>query len=292
MKNNIQDKIFDIFNYAFLISLALLCVLPFIHILAISFSSGPAATAGKVTLWPVEFNTNSYIYAFSKPEFIRAFFNSVKRVLLGVTVNMALLSITAYPLSKPVGTFFGRTFFSWFFVVTMLVSGGLIPTYLVVNWTGIRDTIWSLILPTAVNAFHLTILLNFYRQIPRELEESAFLDGAGQWTILFRLYIPLSIPALATLTIFNTVAHWNEWFHGIIYLDSMKKYPLQSYLRNVIIDVSFDTIDVNMMDILAEVTSRTFRAAQVVIATVPIICIYPFLQRYFVKGMTLGSLKG
>ncbi len=292
MKKTFSEKLFDILNPAFLVVAALLCVLPFIHVIAISLSSGTAATAGRVGLIPVEFSLNSFEFAFEKKEFMTSFINSIKRVALGVTINMTLLIMAAYPLSKKNSEFPGRTFISWFFVLTMLIGGGLIPTYLVVTWTGIRDTIWALILPGAINAFHLTILINFYRQIPRELEESAYLDGAGSWTILFFIYVPLSIPALATLTIFNTVMHWNEWFSGLIYMNSVKKYPLQSYLQTVIIDINFDTMNIDEMELMEKITNRTFNAAQIVIATFPIICIYPFLQKYFVKGMTLGSLKG
>lgn len=292
VRRSLGDRTFNFFNYTFMIMLAVICILPFIHVAALSFSSGEAATAGRVGLLPVEFSLNSYEYAFQKPEFLNAFKNSLLRVALGVSINMVLVTLCAYPLSKTNKVFPGRTFFSWFFVVTMLVGGGLIPTYLVVSATGLRNTIWSLVLPGAVNAFNVTILLNFFRQIPKELEESAFLDGAGQWRILFNVYLPLSGPALATLTLFTTVGHWNEWFNALIYMNSPKQYPLQSYLQNIIVNPNFDMLDMDQMELMMTITSRTFKAAQIMIATIPILCAYPFLQKYFVKGMTLGSLKG
>ncbi len=286
------EKIFVVSNYTFLGVLAVSCLLPFMHMLALSFSSSAAATAGRVTLWPVDFALNSYQFAFQRPEFIAAFLVSVKRVLLGVTFNMLILVLAAYPLSKTNRELPGRTWISWIFVVTMFVGGGLIPTYLVVSATGIRNSIWALILPGAVQAFNITILLNFFRQLPKELEESAFIDGAGQLKILFSIYLPLSIPALATLIIFNTVGHWNEWFSAIIYIDSQKKYPLQTYLQGMIVDPDWTLVDTTQRELMAKISGRTFKAAQILIATVPVLIVYPFLQRYFIKGMTLGSLKG
>lgn len=286
------EKAFVVFNYTFLGILAISCLLPFIHMFAISFSSSAAATAGKVTLWPVDFALNSYQFAFQRPEFITAFMVSLQRVLLGVTFNMLLLILTAYPLSKSKKELPGRTWISWIFVVTMFVGGGLIPTYLVVSATGIRNSIWALILPGAVQAFNVTILLNFFRQLPKELEESAVIDGAGQLKILFGIYIPLSIPALATLMIFNTVGHWNEWFSAIIYMDSQKRYPLQTYLQGMIVDPDWTLVDTTQRELMAKISGRTFKAAQILIATVPVLVVYPFLQKYFIKGMTLGSLKG
>ncbi len=286
------EKTFVVFNYMFLGLLAVSCLLPFIHMVAISFSSSAAATAGRVTLWPVDFALNSYQFAFQRPEFVTAFLVSVERVLLGVTFNMLILVLTAYPLSKSSRELPGRTWISWIFVVTMFVGGGLIPTYLVVSATGIRNSIWALIIPGAVQAFNITILLNFFRQLPKELEESAFIDGAGQLKILFSIYLPLSIPALATLTIFNTVGHWNEWFSALIYMDSQKKYPLQTYLQGMIVDPDWTLVDTTQRELMAKISSRTFKAAQILIATVPVLVVYPFLQKYFIKGMTLGSLKG
>jgi putative aldouronate transport system permease protein len=272
--------------------MAALCVLPFLHVLALSFSAGPEADAGRVGLWPIGFTLSSYSYAFQKQEFIITFWNTVKRLIVGLAVQMTVITLTAYPLSKSNERLPGRTVFAWFFVVTMLVGGGLIPTYLVVMATGLRNTIWALILPIATNAFHVTILLNFFRQIPADLEDSAFMDGAGPWRTLIHIYLPLSKAALATLVIFNAVFHWNEWFMGLIYMDNVNTYPLQTYLRSVIVEPDFVLMDTDQLELLMAISRRTFNAAQIIMATIPIILVYPFLQRHFVKGMTLGSLKG
>lgn len=286
------DRVFHILNYGFVGLLALFCVLPFIHVLALSLSSAVAADKGIVGLWPRQLTTVAYEYAFSQSLFLRAFLNSIKRVVLGVSLNLIFITLTAYPLSKKNRVMPGRSAFAWFFMITMLVNGGLIPTYLIVAWTGLRNTIWALVLPGAVYAFNVALLLNFFRQVPSELEESAFLDGAGAWRILIQIYIPLSLPALATLTIFSTVGHWNEWFQGMIYMDRVRDYPLQTYLQGIIVNPTTDLTDVNQVEMMLKVSRKNFNSAQIVIATVPVILVYPFLQRYFVKGLMIGSLKG
>ena len=292
IKKSPGEWAFDILNYAVLGVLALLCVLPFIHMLAVSFSDSAVVTQGKVGLWPVNFALNSYIYTFRKPEFLSAFFVSIRRVLLGVSIDMILLIFAAYPLSKSNRQMPGRTFISWIFVVTMFISGGMIPTYLIVSATHLRNTIWALVLPGAVQAWNITILLNFFRQIPPDLEEASLIDGASQLNILFRVYLPLSLPALATLVLFDSVGHWNDWFAGLIYMNSAKSYPLQTYLRGILIQPNFTLVDITQLQLLSKISNKTYQAAQVIIGTVPILLVYPFLQRYFISGMTLGSLKG
>lgn len=276
-------------TYALLAILSLLCVLPMVHILAVSFSGSAPATAGLVKFWPVQFTLSSYEYVLNKPEFFRAFGVSLQRIALGVSLNIGLAILIAYPLSKEVKAFRARTFYTWIFVFTMLFHGGLIPSFLTVKATGLLDTIWALVLPGAVPVFLVILLLNFFRGIPRELEEAAFMDGAGHWTTLWRVYVPLSLPALATITLFSTVNHWNAWFDGFIYMNRPEHMPLQTYLRSVVIDR--DTSLFNLPE-LQEVTDRTSIAAQVFLGALPILLVYPFLQRFFIKGMVLGSVKG
>ena len=283
---------FDVINYAFLGLLALSCVLPFINVLAVSLSDSAVAQANMVGLIPVKFTFSSYVFALQKKRFLLSMLNSVQRVVVGVSLSSLLTIITAYPLSKAKGVFKGRTAFSWFFMLTMLVSGGLIPTFLIVTWTGLRNTVWALVLPGAVPVYNVLILLNFFRTLPGELEESAVLDGAGDFTILFRFFVPLSMPCIASLIVFTSVAHWNEWLGGAIYLDSIEKYPLATYLHNVLQRPNFDDMDLKEIQRLMQISNRTLSSAQIIIGALPIILVYPFLQRYFVKGLTLGSLKG
>jgi len=271
--------------------LAVACLFPLVHVLAISFSAGPAVSAGKVILWPVDFTTSAYDFALSRPAFRSAFVVSVQRVILGTVVNMVLTVLVAYPLSKENDVFPMRTVYTWFFIVTMLVSGGLIPLYMVVRWTGLLDSIWALVLPVAVPVFNVVLLMNFFRGLPKELEEAAFVDGASHWEVLFRIYLPLSMPAIATLTLFSFVMHWNSWFDGLIFMNSPDNYPLQSYLQTLVIgqDLSQFSMDPKLLQL---VSNDTFKAAQIFIGALPILVLYPFLQRYFVKGIVLGSVKG
>ena len=290
-KEHWSRRLFVIVNGTLLLLIMVLCLFPLVHVLAVSFSSGPAAAAGKVVLWPVDFTTSAYEFALSRPAFRSSIIVSVQRVILGVIVNMLLTVLVAYPLSRESSAFPARTFYAWFFIVTMLVSGGLIPLYMIVRWTGLLDSIWALVLPTAVPVFNVVLLLNFFRGLPRELEEAAFIDGAGHWTVLFKIYLPLSMPALATLTLFSFVTHWNSWFDGLIFMNSPQNYPLQSYLQTLVIsrDISQLGMDTSLLKLVSD---QTFKAAQIFIGALPIIIIYPFLQRYFVKGIVLGSIKG
>ena len=287
-----SESVFDIINVVFLGALALICLLPFLNIIAVSLSSPQAASAGTVGFFPVGFTVDAYSYALTKPRFLLSMRTSLIRVILGVSINMLLIILTSYPLSKSKDALRGRTIFSWFFVITMLIGGGLIPTFLIVHMTGIMNTMWALILPGAVPVFNVVILLNFFRQIPNEYEESARIDGAGDWTTLFRIYVPLAMPCLATLILFQAVGHWNEWFAGRIYLADINDYPLATYLQAAMVKPNFDMTNFNEIQRYAQVTSRTLSTAQIIIGALPIILVYPFLQRFFVKGMMLGGLKG
>ncbi len=291
-KGSISRRVFMIGNVIFFFLLAMVCFLPMVNVLAVSFSSASAASAGFVTFWPKHFNVASYKYALGRPPFLRSIWVSLKRIVLGGLVNMLLTILAAYPLSKENTKLRIRTVYSWFFVTTMLISGGLIPTFMVIDKLGLLDTIWALVLPGALPVFNLIILLNFFRNIPVELEEAAAIDGASHWTILWRIYVPCSTPAIATLTLFVLVGHWNSWFDGLIYMNHTTNYPLQSYLQTVIVQRNAaDMQNIDYRD-LALMSDRTIKASQVFMGAVPILLAYPFLQRYFVTGITLGSVKG
>jgi len=284
--------IFTVINYGIIAILALSCLLPLVHVLAISLSSSASATGGLVTFWPVQFTLESYAYVARRSAFWRSMLVSVERVILGVGLNMFFGIIAAYPLSKEKEHFHSRSVYSWYFFITMLVSGGLIPLYMVVRMTGLIGSIWAVVIPGAVPVFNIVLLLNFFRQIPRELEEAAIVDGASQWRILWKIFVPTSTAALATVALFSTVYHWNEWFYGILYLDMPDQYPLQSYLRSVVIDMKLTNMGANDWQALALVSDKTVKCAQIFLAAFPILVVYPFLQRYFVKGIVLGSVKG
>ena len=272
--------------------LALSCLIPLIHVFAISLSSSAAATGGLVTLWPVNFTLESYAYVARRAAFWKAMGISVLRVLVGVGLNMFFCILCAYPLSKEKDQFRYRTIYSWYFFLTMLVSGGLIPLYMVIRMTGLMGTFWALVIPGAVPVYNVILLLNFFRQTPRELEDAAIIDGAGQWRIMWQIFVPTSTAALATVALLSTVYHWNEWFNGILYSATPDQYPLQSYLRTIVIDMKLTNMGANDWQALVVVSDKTAKCAQIFLASIPILLAYPFLQRYFVKGMVLGSVKG
>lgn len=283
---------FNILNIAALAILAVVCIFPIVHVLALSLSTSTAAASGRVTLWPVDFTIQSYRFVTDTPAFGRAFAISVQRVLLATPINMLLTILVAYPLSRPKKQFLSRNFFVWFFLVTVLFSGGLIPWYMTIRLTGLIDKIWALILPSALPVFNVILLVNFFRNVPGELEEAAYMDGAGHWIMLWKIYLPLSVPVLATVALFVIVGHWNSWFDGLILMNSPARYPLQSYLQTIIINPDPKMLTERDLEILKVINNRTAKAAQIFVAMLPILVVYPFLQRYFTTGITLGSVKG
>jgi len=282
----------NLLNKVVLVLLTLLCIFPILHILALSLSSATAAASGRVTILPIDFTFQSYKFVLETPAFGKSFLISVLRVLAGVPINMILTILVAYPLSRSKKEFRARDFFAWFFLITVLFSGGLIPWYMVIRQTGLIDNFWALIIPGALPVFNVILVANAFRNIPKELEEAAAIDGASHWTILFRILLPLSLPVLATVTLFVAVAHWNAWFDGLILMNSPDKYPLQSYLQTIVVNADPRMLTERDLALLKIINNRTTRAAQIFIAMVPILVIYPFLQRYFTTGIKLGSVKG
>lgn len=225
IKKSTKRKVFEVGTYLFLILVAASCLLPFVNLLAISLSEGKYVAAGAVKLWPKGLNISSYKYILNNKEFFWSFFISIQRTALGVGINILLIVLTAYPLSKKNTTFKARSIYSWIFVGAMLFVPTLVPTYMVVRSLGLIDTIWALVLPTALPVFNMILMMNFFRELPSELEEASFMDGAGHWTILWKVYIPLSKPAIATVSLFCMVSHWNAWFDGMLYMNTTSKYP-------------------------------------------------------------------
>lgn len=281
-------RLFYGFNLAILIFISVLCILPLIHILAVSFSSASAAAANLVTLWPVDFTLKSYQETLSNGKFLDALFISVMRVVLVLSLGMIVTVLCAYPLSK--FNLKGGKWLAWFFVITMLFQGGLIPSYVLILELGIMNTLWALILPNIVNVYNIILMLNFFRNIPREMEEAALIDGAGQLVTLFRVYLPISMPSIATIALFIAVQQWNSWFDGLIFLSDTSKWPLSTLLQNLLIapDLTNSQIDT---ETLAQMSEKTIRASQIFIGALPILIVYPFLQRFFVKGIVLGAVK-
>lgn len=283
-------RVFTIVNTIVLAVIGICCVLPLIHILAVSFSGKSAATANIVYLWPVDFTIDAFKDTLTNDNFSRSIFISFQRTALGLIVFLVIATLTAYPLSKDSRSFKGRSMYTWFFVFTMLFSGGLVPLYMLVMKLGLNNSIWALILPTAVEVWSIILLLNFFRGIPKELEEASLIDGASHLTTMVKIYLPLSLPALATLSLFTMVFHWNEWFHGMIFNTDANRYPLATLLQTIVVQQDFTKITMNPED-MEDITNRTVKAAQIFIGVIPILLVYPFLQRFFVKGIVLGAVK-
>lgn len=283
-------RIFNVFNHVFLALLSVLCVIPLIHVLAVSFSGKAAASANRVGLWPVDFTLDAYEKTLGNENFIQSLIISVERVVLGTSLSMLVVFLAAYALSKDEKVFRGRNLYSWFFVFTMLFSGGMVPMYILIQKIHLMNTIWALIIPGLVSVWNMILLLNFFRGVPKELEEASLIDGAGHLTTLFRIYLPLSMPAIATLSLFTLVGQWNDWFSGLLYMSDYKKYPLATFLQTILVqqDMSKMNVDPKMLE---NISQRTVKAAQIFIGAVPVLLIYPFLQKYFVKGIVLGAVK-
>jgi len=283
-------KVFYILNVIFLLLAAVACILPLIHILAVSFSAKEPANSNIVGLWPIGFNTDAYEQTFSNSNFLRSIVVSIERVALGTAIGMLVTVLTAYPLSKINARFKGRTAYTWFFVFTMLFNGGLIPTYIVIQKMHLMNSIWALVLPGAVSAWNTILLLNFFKTIPKEMEEAALIDGASHFKTLLYIYLPVSLPSLATLSLFTMVAHWNSWFDGMIYISEARKWPLSTLLQTIVVTEDFSKINLRPEDVKL-ISNSTVKASQIFIGALPILLVYPFLQKYFVKGMVLGAVK-
>lgn len=292
IRESLGRRIYLWINAIVLLLVAALCLVPILHVIALSFSKSSSVMAGHVTLFPVNATLSSYKLLMQRPDFFASFRVSLLRVLLGVTVNMALIMLTAYPLSKKKDQFHGRTAYAWYMILTIIFSGGLIPTYMVVKQMGLINSVWSMVLPGAIPVWNTVLMMNFYRNLPREIEESAFIDGANHLVVLTRLYIPLSAPAVATIALFSIVGHWNSWFDGLIYLNTPSLYPLQTFLYMIDSSVTLGATTSENVEYMREISDRTLRSAQIVIAMVPVLIAYPFLQKYFTKGIVMGSVKG
>ena len=273
--------------------LAASCLIPLIHVFAISLSDKSSASGGLVTLWPVNFTLESYKYVINRAPFWTAMLVSLKRVLVGVSLNMFFCIICAYPLSKETNQFRARTAYAWYFFITMLISGGMIPLYMVINLTGLKGTFWSLVIPGAVPVYNIILLLNFFRQTPRELEEAAIIDGSNDLITFVRIILPLSTPVLASVALFYAVGHWNSYFNAMMYINDPDMELMTIVLRRMVFltnkitqDSTFDWGAAGMPP------AKSIKMATTVVATVPMLCIYPFVQKYFTQGIMVGSVKG
>ncbi|MBE9917224.1 carbohydrate ABC transporter permease [Paenibacillus donghaensis] len=281
----------DVMIIAILVISSLLCIFPIWYTIAVSFSDKSAVAGGMVSLWPVDFTLSSYKKILQEQAFFTAFGVSLKRVFLGGIINFVVCAMMAYPLSRTPKQFRFRNVYMWFIVFTMLFSGGLIPWFVTIKSYGLLDTIWALVLPTAVPVFNVILLVNYFRSIPKDMDEAGMMDGAGPWYMLLKIYLPLSVPVLATITLFSIVGHWNSFFDGLILMNKQEHYPLQTYIQQLVVQINTDNMTTEELRQMAQLSNKTLNAAKIVISMLPILVVYPFLQRFFIHGIMLGSVK-
>ncbi len=291
MKNKTAgDWFLDSFVYLFLIVMGMAMLLPLANVFSKSVSEEWAIISGKVGIFPVGFQLDTLRQVISSDIFIRAFTVSVGVTVVGTVLSILLTAVTAYPLSKrhlP-----GISFVMVLFVFTMLFSGGMIPNYLLMRNLNLINNLWALILPGMISVFNMLIIKSYYENLPEALEESARIDGAKTYTILFRIILPLSMPVIATISLFYAVGFWNDFFNPMLYINDTSLKTLQLYLRDVVMDADTSNAANKSVDDLMNMSPEGIRAATVVASTVPILCVYPFLQKYFIKGVLIGSVKG
>lgn len=287
--DTVAGRLLDYLNIAVLSLFALATTVPFVHIVATSFASEREVLSKDFILFPTEFSLDAYRTIFANDRMLTSLFVTIFITLAGTSINIVATSIMAYPLSRK--DLIGRKPLMMMVLFTMLFGGGMIPTFLLVKALGLLNSFWSLLLPGAISVFNLILLKNFFQQMPEGLEESAKIDGANDLVILFRLVLPLSLPAIATFSLFYAVGHWNTFMPAVLYINDAAKWPIQVLLRNIVM-LSQSWLD--NPEAAAEQASmtETVKMAVITVATVPILCVYPFLQKHFAKGVMLGSVKG
>lgn len=292
MKKRKKIDLLTVFIYAVVIVMGLSCLLPLLNTLALSFSSSAAATAGKVGIIPVSFTLSSYQKILNDQQFWRSFLISVLRVIAGTSLNIFLVITMAYPLSKSRRDFGAQKIYIKFVIFAMLFNGGMVPTYMVVQKLGMINTIWSLIFPGAVGTGNVILMMNFFRSVPKSLEEAAEIDGATPFQILWNIFIPASKPCIATIVLFCIVGHWNDYFSGILYITKVHNYPLQTYIQMIATTFDISKItDIKKLEEFLAVSEKTLNSAKIVVSVIPLLLIYPFLQKYFTTGLVVGAVK-
>lgn len=281
-------KVFQVLNTIFMIFIIFITLYPFLYLVAQSFSSDAAVSAGLVTFLPIDFNLDTYKYILRDNQFFKYYGNTIFYTVVGTTVSVFGTALLAYPLSKDKLRL--NKVITPMIVFTMYFAGGMIPNYIVITqWLGLQDSMWSIILPGTISTFNLLVMKSFFAGLPEALEEAASIDGMGTYGIFIKIILPLSKPIIATMALFYMVGMWNEWFAPMLYLDSKSKWPIALYVRQLVEGANNTEVGAS-----AESSSvqATLKSATMVLTSIPIICVYPFVQKYFVQGMTIGAVKG
>ena len=286
IKESGSYRVFKVFNAIILTLISVAMLYPFLYLVAQSFSSTQAIVAGQVGLIPKDFNISTYKYVITDGKFIPYYGNTIVYSIIGTVCALLFSALLAYPLSK--AELYGGKAINKFIIFTMYFSGGMIPNYILMVSLGLRDTVASFILPGMISTYYVILMRSFFLTLPRELEEAGEIDGLDLWGVFWRIAIPLSKPIIATMTLFYVVQYWNDWFDAFLYLDTTTKWPVAYYLRQLISSASGTSADAgDAMQIASNIKS-----CAMVLTSAPIICIYPFIQKYFVQGMMLGGVKG
>ncbi|WP_423190545.1 carbohydrate ABC transporter permease [Alkalibacterium sp. f15] len=288
MKNDKDGRIFDLFNIVILFAFSVIIIIPLWNVVVGSFSSGNSLSRGNFIFWPNEWSLQNYRQVLNDDSIVNAFFISISKTFIGVVTHVIFCAVMAYAMSK--SYLKGRKLYSTMGIMTMFFSGGMIPTYLLIRNLGLINSYWVYIIPMLLSYYDVIILMNFFRGVPRSLEESAMIDGAGHWRIFVQLYLPLSKPALATIALFNGLFQWNDFMTANLYIRDRALYPLQMMLYEVIVRSQTQ----GMQEIGTTVTQSTTRGLQlatIVVTTIPVLLIYPWLQKYFMGGMMVGAIK-
>ncbi|GAA3454788.1 carbohydrate ABC transporter permease [Dactylosporangium matsuzakiense] len=284
-----SHRVFQVINAVILTGVVVLTLFPFVNVIARSFSGEEYIQRGEVNFWPRGFNTTTYERVMSDPVFWRNYGNTVLYTVVATVIAMLLTTTYAYVLSKP--GLKGRTALIGIAVFTMFFNGGLIPNYVLVSSLGLRNTLWAIVLPNAISVFNLLVMKAFFEAMPAELEEAGAVDGLSTYGNLLRITLPLSKAVIATMTLFYAVSFWNSWFSAFLYLDDANLFPVTIYLRNLIAGATGGT-DISMASDLTLQIAANIQAVTIVLTALPIVMVYPFIQRYFVTGVTLGAVKG
>lgn len=291
-RRSVSDIIFLMINYALLIVCCIIVLYPIYYMFIISISDGYAVLRGEVKFLPVGINFSSYKAVLESPDIPRSYLNTVIYTIVGTFINVAMTAMCAYPLSRK--KFYGRNVFAFMIIFTMFFDAGMIANFMVVDQLHLTNKIWAIVLPGAINAWYMVIMRTFFQQIPEEIYESAHLDGAGDFVIFGKIVLPLSVPTIMTMVLFYAVGHWNSWFNALIYLDDKAKYPVQLIMRNIVLsgETSALSSSASAMSQDAGIIATNVKYAVVFVTMLPILLVYPFIQKYFVKGIMVGALKG
>lgn len=291
---SIQSRIRIVIIYLIIILLGLACLFPLLNILAISFSSSAAVSANRVGIVPMGFTLTAYEKILSDGQFWKSFIISVIRVILALALNLFVTVPMAYAMTRTKKEFRSRNIYMNLLIFAMLFNGGMIPTYVLVRNLGLLNTIWSLVLPGALPVFNVILLMNFFLGIPKSLEEAAFMDGANPFQVLLKIMIPCAKPCLATVSLFSIVGSWNDFFSGLIYMQKVENYPIMTYIQSLNVDIQEllkSGATSTALENVTELSNRNLNAAKIVVAVIPLLLIYPILQKYLITGMVMGSVK-